>query len=72
MSEVLNRVDLDSQAWHKLERYYVARLADLRAQNDNSTLTVEKTAVLRGRIQEVKDLLALATPAPVTAVNPVD
>jgi hypothetical protein len=69
---VLTQGDIQSSCWARLVEYYKERLESLRAQNDNSTLTPEATADLRGRIKEVKDLLALATPAPVTAVNPVD
>lgn len=45
--------------WARIEQYYRARLADLREQNDSPNLDEVKTAVLRGRIAELRGLLAL-------------
>ena len=41
----------------KLRKHWEARLQDLRADNDSLTRTPEETAVLRGRIAEIKLLL---------------
>ena len=48
-----------SPLWKSLERHMQEQLADLRARND-ATLTPEKTEHLRGRIAQLKALLALA------------
>jgi hypothetical protein len=56
-------------AWTNLEKHLHARLASLRAQNDND-LDETKTAKLRGRIAEVINLLALgASPDPTEAAD---
>lgn len=44
--------------WLALQDHLNTRLAELRAQNDGE-LSPDKTAALRGRIAEVKALLAL-------------
>lgn len=54
--------DFQSQTWLKLKEYYSARLEQAREDNDNSTLTPDQTARLRGRIFEIKEFLALETP----------
>lgn len=55
--------DVASPTWAKLERHLRARLADLRARNDNPQ-TADETAFLRGRIAEVKALLHTAEEDP--------
>lgn len=54
--------DLRSQTWARLRQALEARQAELLEQlvKDNPP---ETTAKLRGRIQEIKDLLALSAPA---------
>lgn len=47
--------------WRALRDHYEQKLAALRIQND-SRLNAEDTARLRGRIEEVKALLALSDP----------
>lgn len=54
----LERDDFKLRTWPRLRALLEDRLADLREQNDNR-LDDEKTANLRGRIAEVKALLAL-------------
>lgn len=49
--------------WLKLEEHYVARLAQLRMDNDNTSRGKTKTAQLRGRIEEVKAFLRAGQPA---------
>ena len=44
--------------WRQVKEFYTARLDALRKENDGDS-TPEKTAKLRGRIAEVKMLLAL-------------
>lgn len=68
---VLNAGDINSQAWVHIKDYYQRRLQHLREQNDGVG-SIESKALIAGRIAEVKELLALDSPAPVTAVNPID
>jgi len=51
--------DFATVAWRHLKDDLRARLADLREQNDRASLTAEQTAVIRGRIAEVKRILDL-------------
>lgn len=53
----LTHEDLYSPTWAKLRDYYTARLAHLREENDSGD--EPNTAKRRGRIAEVKELLAL-------------
>ena len=55
-----------SAVWQKLEAHLTKRLADLRSQNDGD-LTHEQTIKLRGRVAELKALLALANTTPAQA-----
>lgn len=55
----LQAVDLQSSTWNKLQEYYLERLNNLRAKNDNANLDPIDTAVLRGRIKEIKMMLSL-------------
>lgn len=59
MSLELSIADKRSPLWRALEDHLNQRLAACRAQNDASQ-SVEKTEKLRGRIAELKGLLALA------------
>lgn len=61
---VLTKQDRDSAVWLKLVLHLNARLATLRVKND-ADMTPEKTARLRGRIEEVKALLTLGSDKPV-------
>lgn len=56
---VLSTADRRSALWALIEKEYTERLQNLRSQNDAASLTAEQTAVLRGRIAEIKGLLAL-------------
>jgi len=57
----LLREDLQTKTWERMEALLHERLREHRERNDGS-LDAEATAKLRGRIAEVKELLALATP----------
>lgn len=62
----LLRDDFQSRTWERMEAHLRERLAELREEND-TRLDDVKTATLRGRIAEIKELLALAAkPAPAT------
>lgn len=62
--KVLSPAEFKAATWSKLKAHYEERLVELRAKNDTD-LDPDKTARLRGRIEEVKYLLDLATPDPV-------
>lgn len=51
--------DFDSAVWRKVETRLNQRLVALRKQNDRLTMGEVETAVIRGRIAEVKALLEL-------------
>lgn len=51
--------DRTNPMWQRIERHMVERLDALRRQND-ATTTPERTEHIRGRIAQLKELLALA------------
>jgi hypothetical protein len=53
----LTDADRNTAAWLKIRAHLQQRLDALRRMNDNE-LSVEKTATLRGKIQEIKELIA--------------
>lgn len=59
--------DKSSPTWQRIERHLIDRLQVLRRQND-ATMTTERTEHIRGRIAQLKELLALVNedPAPPT------
>lgn len=63
--EVLERLnappDFDEQSgtWAFMKQHLEKRLADCRNDNDSPSYDIEQTQILRGRIQEIKDLLDL-------------
>lgn len=65
---MLTLSESNSPLWSKLREYYAARLETMRAKNDGM-LTPDETSRLRGRIQEIKNLLALEYQAPEKDVN---
>jgi len=62
---VLSTSDRQSGLWLKLVKHMEARMTVLRAQNDGDH-DERKTALLRGRIAELKGLIALAEDLPDT------
>lgn len=52
----LNRTELNSMVIDKIRRYVTARLESNRRKNDGENLDQVQTAVLRGRIAELKQL----------------
>jgi len=58
--------DRASGFWLRLKAHLEERLAMNRLVNDNISLTEQDTAVLRGRIRELKALLALGESRPLT------
>lgn len=63
----LTPMDLRSQLWLDLSAHMEGRLADLRRQNDSPNLGQDETSRLRGRIAQLKEILALAKQEPVQA-----
>ena len=60
---LLDLNDRQSPTWRKLRKHFEARLAELRAKNDND-LSELATAKLRGQIRMVGELLALGDQDP--------
>ncbi len=56
-------IDFASSTWKALVERMTDRVETFRAKNDGA-LSVEQTAHLRGRIAELKHLLALGNPSP--------
>ena len=56
----LTRDELRTQTWVKLRAYLEGRVEELRVQNDNLQSKDIDTAIRRGRIDELKALLAMA------------
>lgn len=69
MSDALNAEDLRSQTWLKLEKLLQKRLQTHRESNDGD-LPVDRTSKLRGRIAELKDILAYARTNPAVEKEP--
>ena len=57
-------IDRQSATWRAVMERAETRLDELRMRNDAASLTHEQTLVLRGRIAEIKELLALDSPVP--------
>lgn len=64
---VLEHHERTNQVWIKIKAHLEGRLALLRARNDNVKLGLQHTAYVRGRIEEVKQLMRLDEDAPVVA-----
>ena len=59
----LTPIEQQSAVWKKLSSHMAARLDELRRKNDGDASEVE-TARTRGRIAQLKELLALADAEP--------
>lgn len=59
----LTDADMNTPLWHAMRAHLERRLAAHRGKNDTD-LTTEQTAKLRGQIHELKALLALEAPRP--------
>lgn len=62
----LSEFEAQSQVWVKLEKQLTERLATLREKNDGA-LDLPETARLRGRIEQIKEILAWAV-----KIQPID
>jgi len=63
---MLAREDFNTRTWERVEALLRARLQTYRELND-SNLDEVKTAKVRGRIAEIKDLLALPKADPASS-----
>lgn len=61
----LSDADRHAPLWLRLRAHLESRLAQLRRQNDDPQATEQKTAVLRGRIGCLKEIIALGDERPV-------
>lgn len=66
----LGSPEFNSDTWAKLTRYLEGHLDALRHENDSLTLSPERTLALRGRILEIKSILALSN-SPIIVASPV-
>lgn len=66
MSErfVLNYADVNNPLWPKLKKHMESELAILRQRNDSIRLDERATQETRGRIAQLKELIALGDPQP--------
>lgn len=60
MSQHLRLEDLRSETWRRLTTHLQARLQELRESNDSPSCDADKTALIRGQIKAVKEILDLA------------
>jgi hypothetical protein len=60
----LDLSDRQSPTWVKLKKHLQDRRDVLRRKNDNPNLDLTQTAVLRGSLREISNLLALGEPGP--------
>ena len=58
----LTPIEQHNPVWLRVQAHLQQRLAVLREQNDDLTMPPEKTSAVRGRIAEIKQLLALGAP----------
>jgi hypothetical protein len=68
---LLKPEDFRTPAWKRLTQVLEERVEDLRQSNDQLSLSVERTAAIRGGIAELKKILSLADDASLgPAVDP--
>lgn len=67
----LHRLDPGSSTWKTVKLWCEVELTILREQNDNFTLPENKTAVIRGKIEMLKEILRLTDPKPTISQEPV-
>jgi len=59
MSFRLNSLEAQTPLWRTLKQHLEQRRDQLRSQNESTTLDATATAVLRGRIAELRLLMAI-------------
>lgn len=60
----LDAIETRSAVWIKLHAHLRSQLQAMRERNDGAQLDAIETARLRGRIAQVKEILALGQPEP--------
>lgn len=60
MTPVLDKHELQSSVWKKIEAHLKAELAERREYNDGHSLTDIQTATIRGEIKHIKKMLNLS------------
>jgi len=60
----LDRVDLTSQTWSKLKKHLQGAQHKLRVRLEDPNLDPMQTALLRGELRRIRNLLALDSPDP--------
>ena len=60
----VGRLNVYSETWIFVRSHCENKLAELRERNDNLSLDEHRTAVLRGRIYGLKEILDLPKPKP--------
>lgn len=68
-SFTLTESDKAQGLWLRLKAHFEARLAILRARNDNAVLTEQETAAIRGEIRCLRGLIALGDARPIVTGN---
>lgn len=68
---VISEFEAKGGTWLRVKAHLERRLALMRAKNDAS-MGIEKTERLRGRIQEIKNLMALDKPTPPAEENDIE
>jgi hypothetical protein len=59
MASELTRDDFQTRTWKRLTTLLQERLQELRELNDQASLSADKTALIRGQIKVIKELLDL-------------
>jgi len=57
----MQRGDFQSETWRRIDAHLRQELDKLRRENDKPDLTDTQTATLRGRILQIKRILAMPT-----------
>ena len=65
-------IEYGSPTWKAITNHVTDRIETLRKRNDSLTLSPAQTDQLRGRLAELKDLLALGKPDPAGVVAEFD
>ena len=60
MPQHLRLEDLRSETWGRLTKHLQHRLQELRESNDSPSCDADKTALIRGQIKAIKEILDLA------------
>ena len=66
------RLDARSETWLFVQGHCSRRIQELRASNDSAILDDRRTAVLRGQIRAMKEILDLPKPKPQIHVEEED